>query len=52
MLAIEPIVSAGDGRIYTDGDAWTVRTVDGGLAAHHENTVVITASGPVPLTAA
>ena len=30
---------------------WTVVTADKGLAAHYENTVLITANGPELLTA-
>ncbi len=32
--------------VRTDGDGWTARTVDGGLAAHFENSVAVTANGP------
>ncbi|HEX6976643.1 MAG TPA: type I methionyl aminopeptidase [Vicinamibacterales bacterium] len=32
--------------VRTDADGWTARTVDGGLAAHFENSVAITADGP------
>jgi methionyl aminopeptidase len=33
-------------------DKWTVVTADGGLSAHFEHTVVITAEGPRVLTTA
>jgi methionyl aminopeptidase len=52
VLAVEPIVSAGTGRVFVDHDGWTIRTRDKSLAAHYENTVVITGNGPVMLTAA
>jgi len=42
VLAIEPMVTAGDWRTKRDADNWTVRTVDGSLAAHFEHTVAIT----------
>jgi methionyl aminopeptidase len=32
--------------VKTDADGWTARTVDGGLAAHFENSVAVTANGP------
>ncbi len=51
VVAIEPILAAGSGRIVTAPDGWTLRTRDGGLAAHHEHTVVITSARPLVLTA-
>ncbi len=42
VLAIEPMVTAGDWRTKKDSDDWTVRTVDGSLAAHAEHTIAIT----------
>lgn len=35
--------------VRTDNDRWTARTVDGGLAAHFENSVAITKDGPLVL---
>ena len=52
VVAIEPIISSGSGRVVTARDGWTIRTRDGSLAAHYENTVVITSEGPKLLTAA
>ena len=51
-LAIEPMVNAGveDVRVLRDG--WTVVTLDGKLSAHYENTIAITESDPIILTAA
>ena len=49
-LAIEPMITAGDPATRTLGDKWTVVTADGGLAAHFEHTVAITAAGPRILT--
>ena len=31
-------------------DGWTVQTVDGSLAAHVEDTVIITDNGPMIIT--
>jgi len=42
----------GSGDSFEDSDGWTIRTADGSLAAHHEHTLVVTASGPLLLTEA
>lgn len=52
VLTIEPIIAERSGRIFEDDDGWTIRTVDGGLSAHYENTVVIREGVPILLTAA
>jgi methionyl aminopeptidase len=52
VLTIEPMISAGSGRIVQSGDGWTLRTADGSLSAHHEHTLVITSEAPVVLTGA
>ncbi len=52
VITIEPIVAARSGRVVEDADGWTLRTADGGLAAHFEHTLVITKGRPVLLTAA
>ena len=49
-LAIEPMVTAGDYHVAVLDDDWTVVTRDGSLAAHYENTVVITRDGCEILT--
>ncbi len=42
-FAIEPMITAGSPEIVLDEeDGWTVRTADESLAAHYENTVLIT----------
>src|SRR5262249_43310376 len=51
VLTIEPIISAGNGCVWTDRDGWTVKTTDGSLAAHYEHTLVITSGEPILLTA-
>jgi len=51
VLTIEPIITAGSPRTRLDPDGWTIRTRDGGLAAHHEHTLVITNAAPLLLTA-
>jgi len=50
-LAVEPIITAGRAKVATEEDGWTVRTIDGSLAAHAEHSVHITHDGPVILTA-
>lgn len=41
VLAIEPMINAGTGRIRIKDDGWTVVTMDGSLSAHFEHTVAI-----------
>ena len=50
VVAIEPMVVAGSHRLKLAEDQWTLSTEDGGLAAHAEETVVITDGDPVRLT--
>jgi methionyl aminopeptidase len=50
VLALEPMVTAGDWRTRQLEDGWTVVTADGSMAAHFEHTVAITDNGPVVLT--
>ena len=40
-LAIEPMVNAGDYRVLTAQDGWTVLTRDGSPSAHFEHTILI-----------
>ncbi len=49
-LAIEPMVHQGKRDTKIMSDDWTVKTVDGKLASHYENTIVITATGCEILT--
>lgn len=51
VLAIEPmIIQGGKGVIFDEVDGYTVRSQDGGLAAHMEHTVLITETGSEILT--
>ena len=52
VIAVEPIVTERSGRTVEDADGWTVRTADGGFAAHYEHTLVVTRGRPILLTAA
>lgn len=50
VLAIEPMVVAGERYVKTLEDNWTVVTVDGTLCAHFEHTIAITPDGYEILT--
>jgi methionyl aminopeptidase len=52
VLALEPHITTGSGRITTAEDGWTLRTSDGGAVANFEHTVAITRGWPIILTAA
>lgn len=45
VIAIEPIASLGTRSNYLDSDGWTYVTADQSLAAHYEDTILITESG-------
>ena len=49
-LAIEPMVIQGKPGILELNDGWTIITEDGSLAAHYENTILITEKEPEILT--
>ncbi len=49
-LAIEPMITLGKRHVHTLRNGWTVVTNDGGAAAHFENTIAITADGPIITT--
>ncbi len=49
-LAIEPMVNIGSEEVYEMPDGWTVKTKDGSLSAHYENTVVLTSEGVICTT--
>lgn len=49
-IAIEPMATLGGYAVALDRDQWTIRTVDGSLAAHFEHTVLITETGYEILT--
>ena len=52
VIAVEPMLTTGSGRIIEDGDGWTVRTADAAPAAHYEQTIVVMDGAPILLTAA
>lgn len=49
-IAIEPMINEKGYRIHILPDGWTVKTLDGGLSAHFEHTVLVTDNGPEILT--
>ncbi|MEG0440693.1 MAG: type I methionyl aminopeptidase [Oscillospiraceae bacterium] len=49
-IAVEPMVNAGHWDIKVMPDKWTVKTADGSLAAHYENSLLITEGDPEILT--
>ena len=49
-LAIEPMINMGTWKVKVLPDGWTVKTLDGSLSAHYENTVLITEGEPIILT--
>ncbi|MBR6223376.1 MAG: type I methionyl aminopeptidase [Lachnospiraceae bacterium] len=51
-LAVEPMINEGSPDVAILDDDWTVVTCDGSLAAHYENTILITDKEPVILTRA
>lgn len=51
VLAIEPMVNAGQHKVRVLEDGWTAVTVDGSLSAHFEHTVAVLAEGAEVLTA-
>lgn len=49
-IAVEPMVNVGTYEVRILKDGWTTVTADGELAAHYENTVLITDGEPEILT--
>lgn len=45
VLAIEPMITLGDWRVYLKDDQWTISTQDGSTAAHFEVTLAVTKDG-------
>ncbi|OFZ79130.1 MAG: type I methionyl aminopeptidase [Bdellovibrionales bacterium RIFOXYD1_FULL_53_11] len=50
VLAIEPMINAGNHKVKVLDDGWTAVTEDHSLSAHFEHTVAITPDGPEILT--
>lgn len=52
VLAVEPMINAGERYVHTLSDNWTVVTTDGKNCAHFEHTIAITNEGYEILTKA
>lgn len=51
-VAIEPMINVGSDAVRELGDGWTVKTADGKLSAHYENTVAVLPDDVLILTKA
>ena len=50
VLAIEPFLTTGMGRVVEEKDGWSLRTMDRAIAAQFEHTIVVTRDEPLILT--
>jgi len=50
VLAIEPFLTTGQGRITEERDGWSLRTADRAIAAQFEHTIIVTKKEPIILT--
>lgn len=50
VVAIEPMINAGEHKVRVLSDGWTIVTDDGSPSAHFEHTVAVTSDGPEILT--
>jgi methionyl aminopeptidase len=50
VLAIEPMINAGEDDVFVEEDNWTVKTADHSLSAHFEHTIAILEEGTEVLT--
>ncbi len=51
VLAIEPFLTTGQGRIHEENDGWSLRTSDNAIAAQFEHTIIVRRDEPIILTA-
>jgi methionyl aminopeptidase len=51
VLAIEPFLTTGIGRVVEEKDGWSLRTMDRTIAAQFEHTIIVTKNEPIILTA-
>jgi len=49
-FAIEPMSTLGKEEVWIEDDKWTVRTQDGSLAMHIEDTIIVTEDDPLVAT--
>ncbi len=50
VLAIEPFLTTGKGRVHEERDGWSLRTIDRTIAAQFEHTIIVTKNEPIILT--
>jgi methionyl aminopeptidase len=50
VLAVEPFLTTGVGRVIEEKDGWALRTVDRAIAAQFEHTIIVTKNEPIILT--
>lgn len=50
VLAIEPFLTTGRGRVVEERNGWSLRTVDRAIAAQFEHTLIVTKDKPIILT--
>lgn len=50
VLAIEPFLTTGVGRVIEERDGWSLRTSDRAIAAQFEHTIIVTKNEPLILT--
>lgn len=50
VLAVEPFLTTGVGRVTEMRDGWSLRTADHAIAAQFEHTIVVTRNEPIILT--
>lgn len=50
VLAIEPFLTTGVGRVVEEKDRWSLRTTDNAIAAQFEHTIIVTKNEPIILT--
>lgn len=50
VLAIEPFLTTGHGRISERNDGWSLQTSDNTIAAQFEHTIIVTRNEPIILT--
>jgi methionyl aminopeptidase len=50
VLAVEPFLTTGIGRVSEMKDGWSLRTADNAIAAQFEHTIIVTKNEPIILT--
>jgi methionyl aminopeptidase len=50
VLAIEPFLTTGKGRVVEKKDRWSLQTIDKTMAAQFEHTIIVTKNEPIILT--